>query len=343
MASRFSNDFESVRTWLSDRALQTVYHYTVLSYSKPLSLIDGDWWVHSSSLSHHFLVNPGLSISFNREDPYCFSHPNVRMIILLHIGLPLNSLLLNLTHNQWRRNIGSLRLSSLLYVGKAFGICEYPLLFVIAADERFDTPTTCRCKCRYFFDRRSFIDTNDRSIFPLDNIQWVMESQYVEHTDLNPWTRSKKLFKALMLYAMNRFILTTSIRSVVVIVQTIVLIVKPDSVWAMVLDVITVHLYVNSLLATLNARQKLRAIGPQSKIGNASVPNILSGSRRYSSTEPNRAKSDVQPAQVDLFPRKMDGGDAGEQEVEQYSYRMSNMSDDRHGKTPISECQLGLD
>ncbi|KAK7029614.1 hypothetical protein VNI00_014312 [Paramarasmius palmivorus] len=68
---------------------------------------------------------------------------------------------------------------------------------------------------------------------------------------------SVRLFRTLMIYAMNRFLLTT----LVVIMQTIVLLVRPTSIWAMVMDFITAHLYVNSLLATLNAREHLRKLG----------------------------------------------------------------------------------
>ncbi|KAF8490196.1 hypothetical protein BU17DRAFT_72722 [Hysterangium stoloniferum] len=54
----------------------------------------------------------------------------------------------------------------------------------------------------------------------------------------------------------KRFILTT----IVVIVQTIILLAQPDTIWAMTIEFVTVHLYVNSFLASLNARNHLRKI-----------------------------------------------------------------------------------
>ncbi|THU98492.1 hypothetical protein K435DRAFT_964930 [Dendrothele bispora CBS 962.96] len=59
-----------------------------------------------------------------------------------------------------------------------------------------------------------------------------------------------------MIYAMERFALTT----VVVVVQTIVLIAKPTSIWAMCIEFVTPQIYTNNFLATLNSRNHLRDI-----------------------------------------------------------------------------------
>ncbi|KAF7326906.1 hypothetical protein MVEN_02584500 [Mycena venus] len=139
---------------------------------------------------------------------------------------------------------------------------------------------------------------------------------------LTTFTGSKRVVKTLMVYAMNRFILTT----IVVIIQTIVLLIKPDSIWAMVLDAITVHLYVNSLLATLNARQKLRSIDPHGQSNNAredSVPDLFFDSQ-YINTEPDQVESDVEPVQVNLYLNKK-RGDTVDQDVEQYTYKMAKL------------------
>ncbi|KAK7449252.1 hypothetical protein VKT23_013397 [Stygiomarasmius scandens] len=71
------------------------------------------------------------------------------------------------------------------------------------------------------------------------------------------FARSLRLIKTLMIYAMERFVLTT----LVVFVQTIILIAKPKSIWAMVIEFVTAQLYTNSFLATLNSRNHLRGIG----------------------------------------------------------------------------------
>ncbi|THV01099.1 hypothetical protein K435DRAFT_854073 [Dendrothele bispora CBS 962.96] len=70
------------------------------------------------------------------------------------------------------------------------------------------------------------------------------------------FSQSLKLIKTLMIYAMERFALTT----VVVVVQTIVLIAKPTSIWAMVIEYVAPQIYTNSFLATLNSRNHLRDI-----------------------------------------------------------------------------------
>ncbi|KAH9834508.1 uncharacterized protein C8Q71DRAFT_769317 [Rhodofomes roseus] len=73
---------------------------------------------------------------------------------------------------------------------------------------------------------------------------------------------SVKLVKMLITYAANRFVATT----IIVVAQTIILIVRPSEIWAMVLGWVTVDIYVNSLLATLNAREHLRQIGKGSSM-----------------------------------------------------------------------------
>jgi len=69
--------------------------------------------------------------------------------------------------------------------------------------------------------------------------------------------RSIALVNMLIVYAINRFVLT----AFVVITQTSILIAKPDTdTWALSITFTTVHMYVNSFLATLNSRSHLRDI-----------------------------------------------------------------------------------
>ncbi|THU86943.1 hypothetical protein K435DRAFT_357760 [Dendrothele bispora CBS 962.96] len=66
---------------------------------------------------------------------------------------------------------------------------------------------------------------------------------------------SIKLVKALITYAMQRFMLTTF----VAIAQTVLFFIElDDRGGAMAIEYVMVHLYVNSFLATLNARNRLR-------------------------------------------------------------------------------------
>ncbi|KAK7464979.1 hypothetical protein VKT23_006187 [Stygiomarasmius scandens] len=68
---------------------------------------------------------------------------------------------------------------------------------------------------------------------------------------------SVKLVRTIIVYAMNRFILTTIIGCV----QMIVMIINPHNQAILAADFISAHLYINSFLATLNARNRIRAIG----------------------------------------------------------------------------------
>ncbi|THU88885.1 hypothetical protein K435DRAFT_865828 [Dendrothele bispora CBS 962.96] len=67
-----------------------------------------------------------------------------------------------------------------------------------------------------------------------------------------------------MIYAMNRLVLTT----IVGVAQTIMIIVNVNNISGYSIDYISVHLYVNSFLAALNARNNIR--------GNTVVPYATS-------------------------------------------------------------------
>ncbi|KAF9491236.1 hypothetical protein BDN71DRAFT_1453052 [Pleurotus eryngii] len=91
--------------------------------------------------------------------------------------------------------------------------------------------------------------------------------------DARGFTMSMRLIKTLIIYSINRFLLTT----LVVVAQTAILISKPESIWAMVIECINAQLYVNSFFATLNSRNRLRHIGgPDSSayISSASRPRV---------------------------------------------------------------------
>ncbi|KAJ7841909.1 hypothetical protein B0H14DRAFT_2781964 [Mycena olivaceomarginata] len=74
---------------------------------------------------------------------------------------------------------------------------------------------------------------------------------YDSRTDLG---KTMRLIRTLIMYAINRFILTT----VVLVAQVIFLLLKPHSSGAIAMEFVTAHLYINSFLATLNARASLR-------------------------------------------------------------------------------------
>ncbi|KAJ7576655.1 hypothetical protein C8J56DRAFT_1061919 [Mycena floridula] len=94
--------------------------------------------------------------------------------------------------------------------------------------------------------------------------------------DARPTDKSSELVRKLIMYAMNRFVMTTQVfigfwslsltistpsNRIVVLVQTIVLVLKPETIWAIAIDLVSVEIYVNSFLSTLNSRNHLRDMG----------------------------------------------------------------------------------
>jgi len=268
--------FESAHTWMT---CHTIYHYSILSYSNPLSLIDGEWSVYTANAL-------GIPIVFLIQIYFA------RMVYLL-------------AAKAWRLVV-VITFSILIVAQIAFGIYASVDMFVI-------------------WDLPSLKKMVHPALVPLYCIRLVSDAitatalcvVLYDATSRSIFRGSNRLFKTLIVYAMERFILTT----VVVIVQTIVLIAKPTSIWAMVLDFVTVHLYVNSLLATLNARQKLRTMGPESNIGNdESTPKFF--------TEPSRGESN-RPTQVDIYISRKHEGSRVDQDTEDDAYTMSKLGDGR--------------
>ncbi|KAJ7083588.1 hypothetical protein B0H15DRAFT_415337 [Mycena belliarum] len=75
------------------------------------------------------------------------------------------------------------------------------------------------------------------------------------------------MVNTLILYATTRFLATSSVS----IFQIIVLGIDPTSLWGFTLDYIIGKLYVNSLLANLNSRDRVRAAGGMSPSGLVSM------------------------------------------------------------------------
>ncbi|KIJ56797.1 hypothetical protein M422DRAFT_22940 [Sphaerobolus stellatus SS14] len=88
-----------------------------------------------------------------------------------------------------------------------------------------------------------------------------------------------KLVNTLITYAINRFVLTVC----VVVFQAIILIVRPEDIWTMVIEFVAVALYTNSFLGTLNARNHLREVDasnteyPSSSLRTGSRPLPVKG------------------------------------------------------------------
>ncbi|KAF9490272.1 hypothetical protein BDN71DRAFT_1511449 [Pleurotus eryngii] len=122
--------------------------------------------------------------------------------------------------------------------------------------------------------------------------------------DARSFARSLKLIKTLIVYAMNRFLLTT----LVAIFQTVVLIIEPESIWAMIIELITAQFYVNSFFAVLNSRSHLRDMATQESIHFTSLhwPTSISRGSQVSDSNPiepghaEQAKYSTSGSDVDI-------------------------------------------
>ncbi|KAJ7708770.1 hypothetical protein B0H17DRAFT_1324896 [Mycena rosella] len=273
--------FESAHTWMT---CHTVYHYSILSYSNPLSLIDGEWSVYTANALGIPIVLL-IQIYFSRM-VYLLAHKKWKLLVIIVFGL-------------------------LIVAQIGFGI--------YTCVERFKIWELPKLKALVY-----------PALVPLYGIRVVSDAitagalclVLYDATIHTLFHGSSKLFKTLIIYAMNRFILTT----VVVIVQTSVLLAKPASIWAMVLEFITVHLYVNSLLATLNARKSLREIGPSLVQDDLekSMPKFKAPSRYSSTQNGSRLESNGQPP-VNLYLGKQ--GNRGGVKIDQDTFTMSDLEE----------------
>jgi len=269
----------SAHTWMT---CHTVYHYSILSYSNPLSLIDGEWSVY---------VANALGI------PIC-----------LLIQIYFSRMVYLLVTKAWK--IPFLVIFSLLVMGQiGFGTYVASEMFIV-----WELPKL-----------QSIVHPG---IVPLYSIRVISDTitsvtlclVLYEATSNSLFKGSSRLFRNLIVYSMERFILTT----VVVIIQTCVLIAKPASIWAMVIDFVTVHLYFNSFLATLNARNTLRGIGPSENIDESGAK--FRSATQYSSTaHGSRTESSRNPPVNLLLAKQGDSRDGVK--IKQETFMMSDLEE----------------
>jgi len=81
---------------------------------------------------------------------------------------------------------------------------------------------------------------------------------YLLHDSRSGFKRTDTIISILIIYAINRCLLT----SVVAVVEVIVYCTLPKSLWFLAIDFFIGKLYANSLLATLNSRAAIRAANP---------------------------------------------------------------------------------
>ncbi|THU98486.1 hypothetical protein K435DRAFT_964928 [Dendrothele bispora CBS 962.96] len=193
-----------------------VYHFLVLSYTKPQLLIEGDWSLYAPGplgTAMCFLVQ-AFFLHVIRQ----LAKRTLR-IILTGVVVPL--ILAHLT------------------IGIFITIRQFQVWFPV---QMTSTP----------FVYSTMVPLLVLRIVPDTIISVSLCSILLDsRTGLKKTT---KLINTLVVYAINRFVLTT----MVVFVQLVLILVKPQNEVAIVMDVVTAQLKFNSLLATLNARSHLR-------------------------------------------------------------------------------------
>ncbi|KAJ7306146.1 hypothetical protein DFH08DRAFT_902263 [Mycena albidolilacea] len=204
----------------------SVYHYLVLSYTNPLLLIQGEWSVYASTA--------------------------VSILTCFLIDLFFARMLFRMTKGKWRIFILTVY-GVLLPTQIAFGI-----LFIYKLFALWDIPKLHAIV--YPVMVPVFLSRVVTDAFTSTTLCIVL---YDFRTDFG---KTMRLIRTLIIYAINRFILTT----LVLVAQVIFLLLKPKSIAAMVMGYVTVHLYINSFLATLNARASLRKGGVVDITGNYS-------------------------------------------------------------------------
>ncbi|KAI0748081.1 hypothetical protein C8Q80DRAFT_714387 [Daedaleopsis nitida] len=215
----------------------TVWHYLVFSYTDVALLTDGEWSVYTSTaigVVSSFLVQWQVS-SYIRP-----------LLALMMIDSFFGRMIFYLLKGRYKYIITGV-MAVLVLAQLGFGITLSVKLFQIWQ--------------LYLIKEAVYI-----AMIPLFCVRMLADTVTASTLCVVLYDRTSdqfgssiKLVKTLIMYAINRFVLTT----VLVMVQTIILVIRPEEIWAMVLEFITVHIYVNSLLATLNAREHLRDIGKQ--------------------------------------------------------------------------------
>ncbi|THU83775.1 hypothetical protein K435DRAFT_420756 [Dendrothele bispora CBS 962.96] len=192
-----------------------VYHFLVLSYTKPELLIDGEWSLYTSAVLGAivcFLVQ-----AFFVHMIHQLAKGTLRMILTgVLVPLILVQLAFGFFFTTRQFQLWLPMQMSALFVNSTM----VPMLvFRIVPDTIISVSL-----CSILLDSRTEVK------------------------------KTTKLVNTLIVYAINRFVLTT----VVVFVQMVVVLAIPQNKGFMAMDFVTVHLKFNSLLATLNARNHLR-------------------------------------------------------------------------------------
>jgi hypothetical protein len=193
----------------------TVYFYLVTNYFNPAGLVDGHW-----SLFLSVMVNSIIA---------CV----VQSFFIIRI--------FRLCHKKIRWWVASV-LGTLVFCHFAFGLETVSFMFI--KKELSKIPSI------------NLIAATPFAIFAvLSDILIAGCLCYLLHGSRTGFRRTDAIVTTLIVYAINRCLLT----SVVAVLEVIVFTIMPHSLWFLAIDFVIGKLYANSLLATLNSRASVRA------------------------------------------------------------------------------------
>ncbi|KAJ7801886.1 hypothetical protein B0H14DRAFT_1672432 [Mycena olivaceomarginata] len=308
--------FESAHTWMT---CHTIYHYSILSYSNPLSLIDGEWSVYVSRLFHgpslrsHGCLNSDCKRSWSESlsvasDKWSIYSPN-RFLLFFLIQIYFSRMVYLLAEKSWKLAV-IIIFSVLIVAHIGFGIYVSVKMFLI-----WDLPNL-----------KTLVHPG---IVPLYCIRLVSDAIIAvalcvvlyDASSRSMFKGSNRLFKTLMVYAMNRFILTT----VVVIVQNY----RPHCQ-------APIHLGYGSRFCHCAPLYQQPSCHTEctSKVADDGALSRTSARTKVlrdfflpphiTAPDPNRVESMGESAQVDIFPAQKHGV-VVEQDTDRDTYTMSKL------------------
>lgn len=217
---RIENKLLVAAIWTLDTAHMalvsiSMYYYLVTNYANPQALAVGHWSLFTS-------VGMNVAIAF-----------------LVHIFFTVRIFRLSSRRVRW---FLTPIISTLVLAHFCFGIETVVFLFI---KKRFDKLPEFTLSAAMPF-----------ALFAvLSDIFIAAALCVLLYGSRTGFQRTNTLVNTLMVYAINRCVLT----SVVAVAEVIVFAVSPHSLWFLAIDFVVGKLYANSLLATLNSRRSINS------------------------------------------------------------------------------------
>ncbi|KAJ3774151.1 hypothetical protein FB446DRAFT_490747 [Lentinula raphanica] len=242
-----------------------VYHYLVINFSNPAGLAIINW-----SLNITVMLNLLLAVlvqSFFTRQVFSISRGAVRWALVVLLGITVTGHF-------------------------CFGIETVAYIFVSKTFDTFQESSTVKLAAVTPF-----------AVFAvLSDVLIAVSLCVLLHESRTGWGKTNTLITTLIVYAVNRCLLT----SAVAITEVIVFILHPTSLWFLAIDFVIGKLYANSLLASLNSRHYLREPGSlsNSNTNSHSQSSNVSSSFHAVVGPPTSDSSESKSTQKSRFGRK---------------------------------------